>query len=99
MYSCLVEELHEELQTRGAGFTSSSRLFDQIEGGVDTEGSEHPSQGQTSPSWIVGRQAEVCCQIRQDVNRGEDHIEERKGKNTFYSENELQMLSLLHFTN
>ena len=45
MYSCLVEELHEELQTRGAGFTSSSRLFDQIEGGVDAEGSKHPSQG------------------------------------------------------
>ena len=53
--SRLVEELHEELLTRGAGFTSSSRLFDQIEGGVDAEGSEHPGQGKTSPSRIVGR--------------------------------------------
>ena len=61
--SRLVEELHEELQTRGAGFTSSSRLFDQIEGGVDAEGSEHPGQGKTSPSRIVGRQAKVGCQI------------------------------------
>ena len=64
MYSRLVEELHKELLTRGAGFTSSSRLFDQIEGGVDAEGSEHPGQGKTSPSWIVGRQAKVGCQIR-----------------------------------
>ena len=43
--SRLVEELHEELPTRDTGFTSSSGLFDQIEGGVDAEGSEHPSQG------------------------------------------------------
>ena len=62
--SRLVEELLEELPTRDRGFTSSSRLFDQIEGGVDAEGSEHPGQGKTSPSWIVGRQAEVGCQIR-----------------------------------
>ena len=59
----LVEELHEELPTIGAGFTSSSRLFDQIEGSVHAEGCEHPGQGKTSPSWIVGRQAIVGCQI------------------------------------
>ena len=51
--SRLVEELLEELPTRDRGFTSSSRLFDQIEGVVDAEGSEHPGQGKTSPSWIV----------------------------------------------
>ena len=61
--SCLVEELHEELLTRGAGFTSSSRLFDQIKGSMGAEGSEHPGQGKRSPSWIVDRQAEVGCQI------------------------------------
>ena len=61
--SRLLEELHEELPARGAGFISSSRLFDQIEGGVDAEGSEHPGQGKTSPSRIVGRQAIVGCQI------------------------------------
>ena len=43
--SRLVEELHEELLTRGAGFTSSLRLFDQKEDGMDAEGSEHPGQG------------------------------------------------------
>ena len=42
--SRLVKELHEELPTRDRGFTSSSRLFDQIEGVVDAEGSEHPGQ-------------------------------------------------------
>ena len=61
--SRLVEELHEELLTRDTGFASSSRLFDQIEGGVDAEGSKHPGQGKTSPSWIVSCQAEVGCQI------------------------------------
>ena len=61
--SRLVEELHEELLTRDTGFASSSRLFDQIEGGVDAEGSEHPGQGKTSPSRIIGRQAIVGCQI------------------------------------
>ena len=59
----LVEELNEELLTRDTGFASSSGLFDQIEGSVDAEGSEHPGQGKTSPFWIVGRQAIVGCQI------------------------------------
>ena len=53
MNSSLLKELHEELPTIGAGFTSSSGLFDQIEGGVHAEGSEHPGQRETSPSWIV----------------------------------------------
>ena len=61
--SCLVKELHKELLTRDTGFASSSRLFDQIEGGVDAEGSEHPGQGKTSPCWIVGEQSKVGCQI------------------------------------
>ena len=42
--SRLVKELLEELPTRDRGFTSSSRLFDQIEGCVDAEGSERPGQ-------------------------------------------------------
>ena len=53
MNSGLLKELNEELPTIGAGFTSSSDLFDQIEGGVHAEGSEHPGQRETRPSWIV----------------------------------------------
>ena len=52
--SGLLKELIEELPTIGAGFTSSSDLFDQIKGSVHAEGSKHPGQGKTSPSWIVG---------------------------------------------
>ena len=63
MNSSFLEELYKKLLPGDAGFASTRGLFDQIKGGVRAEGSEHPTQGEMSPSRIVEPQAKVGCQI------------------------------------